>query len=104
MAAAAAAFLAHTRHLERWAGAARRRAARRKTARADALARHQCATRSWKLVPVALRAWETDARARWARREMMVVARRRACRNLALHVLRSARMSRWVRSLLFAHL
>ena len=90
MAAAAAAFLAHTRHLERWAGAARcRRAARRKTARADALARHQCATRSWKLVPVALRAWETDARARWARREMMVVARRRACRNLALHVLRS---------------
>ena len=90
MAAAAAAFLAHTRHLERWAGAARcRRAARRKTARADAFARHQCATRSWKLVPVALRAWETDARARWARREMMVVARRRACRNLALHVLRS---------------
>ena len=90
MAAAAAAFLAHTRHLERWAGAPRgRRAARRKTARADALARHQCATRSWKLVPVALRAWETDARARWARREMMVVARRRACRNLALHVLRS---------------
>ena len=90
MAAAAAAFLAHTRHLERWAGAARcRRAARRKTARADAFARDQCATRSWKLVPVALRAWETDARARWARREMMVVARRRACRNLALHVLRS---------------
>ena len=90
MAAAAAAFLAHTRHLERWAGAARcQRAARRKTARADAFARDQCATRSWKLVPVALRAWETDARARWARREMMVVARRRACRNLALHVLRS---------------
>ena len=109
MAAAAAAFLAHTRHLERWAGAARcRRAARRKTARADALARHQCATRSWKLVPVALRAWETDARARWARREMMVVARRRACRNLAPASCAlgqaSAQMSRWVRSLLFRFL
>jgi hypothetical protein len=90
MAMAAAAFLARTRRLERWAAVARsQRAARRQATRADTFARHQCEARARRLAPFTLRAWETDARARWAGHEMTVVARRRFCRNLALHVLRS---------------